>query len=481
MDPDTAFTPEEGRGPEEPCDGNRCSEGTALPGLHAWDRSYWQLFLSFRGLNVSLEWVGTGAGAGPEEHQTLGLLATVVSGNASGFALALTADFKYNRVGSVAPCRAALATTGDGGSGDGGSGDGGGGDGGSGDGGSGDSGGCLELAAHGLRTTAVRALTPAVRAHSSTIKAAIAATNTATNGTLRLALGGGHAGVTTESAATVGTLAALQVAVARARTLAAFTLAAPSAGEAAVAGAAAKVDLEDGGTAMQAGAMWNVLWHPTQAGPFISVSRSFTINPYEIFEWDTYFGALLLSFDAKSMPLAISSLIQVTKGKTLGPLLDGHGFVPGYSKGGRWLSEDRTERPVGATVLRRIWQRWRQPSGAEQLGAVQLGAEQLGAEQLGAEQLGAEQPDDSNSAVWPSWLLKLLYPDLLDWQKWLWASRRLEPLGLACAGSDPCIVPDGATGGEWCKPSWGMGQLQGARFESLDNSPMYVSFLNQLN
>ena len=430
MDPDTAFTPEEGRGPEEPCDGNRCSEGTARPGLHAWDRSYWQLFLSFRGLNVSLEWVGTGAGAGPEEHQTLGLLATVVSGNASGFALALTADFKYNRVGSVAPC-------------------------------SGDGGGCLELAAHGLRTTAVRALTPAVWAQSSTNMAAIAATNTATNGTLRLALGSGHAGVTTESAATVGTLAALQVAVARARTLAAFTLATPSAGEAAVEGAAAsKVDLEDGGTAMQAGAMWNVLWHPTQAGPFISVSRSFTINPYEIFEWDTYFGALLLSFDAKSMPLAISSLIQVTKGKTLGPLLDGHGFVPGYSKGGRWLSEDRTERPVGATILRRIWQRWRQPPGAEQFGAVQP---------------GAEQPDGSNrAAVWPSWLLKLLYPDLLDWQKWLWASRRLEPLGLACAGSDPCIVPGGGgSGGEWCKPSWGMGQLQGARFESLDNSPMY--------
>eukprot|EP01052_Picozoa_sp_SAG31_P050182 SAG31_NODE_11340_length_1040_cov_1.783209_1_plen_32_part_10 len=27
--------------------------------------------------------------------------------------------------------------------------------------------------------------------------------------------------------------------------------------------------------------------------------------------------------------MAISSLIQVTKGKTLGPKLDGHGFVPG--------------------------------------------------------------------------------------------------------------------------------------------------------
>ena len=59
------------------------------------------------------------------------------------------------------------------------------------------------------------------------------------------------------------------------------------------------------------------------------------MQPYEIFEWDTYFGALMLSFDpAAGLPLALSSLIQVTKGKTLGPRLDGKGFVPGYSKGG---------------------------------------------------------------------------------------------------------------------------------------------------
>lgn len=50
---------------------------------------------------------------------------------------------------------------------------------------------------------------------------------------------------------------------------------------------------------------------------------------------DTYFGALMLSHDRQgsTMGLAVSSLIQVTKAKTLGPYLDGHGFVPGYSKG----------------------------------------------------------------------------------------------------------------------------------------------------
>jgi hypothetical protein len=162
------------------------------------------------------------------------------------------------------------------------------------------------------------------------------------------------------------------------------------------------------------------------------------------------------------LDLAVSSLVQVTKGKTLGPKLDGHGFVPGYSKGGRWLSEDRTERPVGATILLQVLRRW--SSGA----AMSDGAAAAGAAGAGA-------------GRFPSWVLPLLYNDLMDWHQWLWRERLLPPLGLSCAGSDPCTVPDtGAGGGTpppasqlWCKKSWGMGELQGARFESLDNSPMY--------
>ena len=82
-----------------------------------------------------------------------------------------------------------------------------------------------------------------------------------------------------------------------------------------------------------------------------------------------------------------------------------------------------------------------------------------------------------------AWLLEVLYEDLKDWQEWLWTSRRLPPLLLGGMGSDPCTIPLPLTaethpsGSQeqqlWCKKSWGMGQLQGARFESLDNSPMY--------
>lgn len=158
----------------------------------------------------------------------------------------------------------------------------------------------------------------------------------------------------------------------------------------------------------------------------------------ELFEWDTFFGSLMLSFDRASLPLAISSVVQVIKSKTLGPNLDGHGFVPGYSKGGRWKSEDRTERPMGAQILLQIWQRW------------------------------ADDP----AAVPLRWALDLLFPDLLDWHNWLWTARR-GSTGLGQIGSDPCFVPGTNQTQRWCKPSWGMGQLQGARFESLDNSPMY--------
>lgn len=40
MDPAAVFTPEQGRGPEE-----TSSEATSRPGAHAWDRSYWQLYV----------------------------------------------------------------------------------------------------------------------------------------------------------------------------------------------------------------------------------------------------------------------------------------------------------------------------------------------------------------------------------------------------------------------------------------------------
>jgi len=70
--------------------------------LHAWDRSYWQLYLGWRGLNVSLEWTATNAGQGHDADQQLSLLATVVGGNASDFSLVLTGSFVFSRGGVAA-------------------------------------------------------------------------------------------------------------------------------------------------------------------------------------------------------------------------------------------------------------------------------------------------------------------------------------------------------------------------------------------
>jgi len=46
--------------------------------VHAFDRGYWQLYLQWRGFNVSLEWSGTNAAVGRAADQQLSLLATVV-------------------------------------------------------------------------------------------------------------------------------------------------------------------------------------------------------------------------------------------------------------------------------------------------------------------------------------------------------------------------------------------------------------------
>jgi len=96
MDPCAPFTQEQGRAPEEPR-----SPGVARPGIMAWDHSYWELTVGFGGVNVSLEWWGSGSGGGAAARESLSLLATVVGGDASGASLMLSADFKFDRAGVV--------------------------------------------------------------------------------------------------------------------------------------------------------------------------------------------------------------------------------------------------------------------------------------------------------------------------------------------------------------------------------------------
>ena len=425
LDPSAIFTPEQDRGQEEPK-----ADATARPGLHAYDRSYWALYVQYHGANVSLEWSGTHAGAGANATQELDLVATLIGAsaapssssssssstgesgsatfNASDYALLVSPSFVWNRAGAVA-----LAS----------------------------GGGAMSWSAVGLRDVTARALTPTLPSGVANGSSPYAPPGQSVFFAMPFVdggKGGGAAAVlsTDPSASLSAAAVTKRVSAARATTVAQYSPA-----------IAAKSDLAEAALAMSSCLMWNVIFHPTQLGPFVSVSRSFTQQPYEIFEWDTYFGATMLSSAPEGLAIALSSLIQVTKTKTVGPRLDLRGFVPGYSKGGRWLSEDRTERPIGAMTALRIYNRWHGKGGRNL-----------------------------------TWVLELIYDDLIDWHEWLWAKRLLPPLNLAVPGSNDCVVPPsaerakGAEGGEaqtvWCKKSWGMGELQGARFESLDNSPM---------
>ena len=135
---------------------------------------------------------------------------------------------------------------------------------------------------------------------------------------------------------------------------------------------------------------------------------------------DGVFASYQLSLDA--LDLSISNLIQVIKSKT--PF----GFIPNVKhskKGDLSVSVDRSEPPIGAMVLNKMYKKY----GQDIL-----------------------------------WLIKFLYNDLLDGVNWSWKRRRCKPKGLICLGSDPNEPDVDDT----------ENNMQAARYESgLDNSPMY--------
>ena len=115
-------------------------------------------------------------------------------------------------------------------------------------------------------------------------------------------------------------------------------------------------------------------------------------------------------------PCRDSNFIQVIRSKTA------KGMVPNFSAGGS-KSLDRSEPPIGAKVMLEMYKKYND-----------------------------------------TWLVELLYDDLVAWNSWFVAERMLGPLGLVSLGSDTI---DGYT-------DFAPGTMQGARFESgLDNSPMY--------
>ena len=343
---------------------------TVRVGPFAVDQSYWQFYVGFEGVNVSFSYTG---GAGP-----LHVLAEPVGCGGGGvdcgdYALVVMPRYLWWRVGALAVDGAA---------------------------------GTLSLTSLGATAaTAVRAsAAPVALPPKFKLPAPF---NTSAH--FALPLGNGAVGLREGAAAP--TVAELTSAVAAARK--------------AEEGRYAKYgDLAPVKEAVQAATLWNYIYSPAEYGPMLPVSRSWdfvrgahtTDWSYVIFDWDNIFASYMTSLDAAAKPIAYSNFIQVIRSRTA------RGFVPNYSAGGS-KSVDRTEPPIGATVLLELHTRFND-----------------------------------------TWLAEFLFDDLLAWSDWFVAEREFGPLGLVSLGSDNV---SGYT-------EFSAGQMQGARYESgLDNSPMY--------
>ncbi|HWG21713.1 MAG TPA: trehalase family glycosidase [Terracidiphilus sp.] len=101
---------------------------------------------------------------------------------------------------------------------------------------------------------------------------------------------------------------------------------------------------------------WDTIYDPGHRRVISPVSRDWSIGwgGYVLFDWDTFFGATLAGIGDRN--LAYANVIEILKEETP------EGFVPNYARAGDWKSSDRSEPPVGAiTVLglyRKYGDRW---------------------------------------------------------------------------------------------------------------------------
>ncbi len=101
---------------------------------------------------------------------------------------------------------------------------------------------------------------------------------------------------------------------------------------------------------------WDTIYEPEKRRVISPVSRIWSVGwgGYVIFDWDTFFAATMAGIGDKD--LAYADAIETLREETA------QGFVPNYARAGGWKSSDRSEPPVGAiTVLglyRKFHDRW---------------------------------------------------------------------------------------------------------------------------
>jgi hypothetical protein len=163
---------------------------------------------------------------------------------------------------------------------------------------------------------------------------------------------------------------------------------------------------------------WDTIYEPSKSRVVSPVSRVWSTGwgGYVLFDWDTFFAASLAAVGNRD--LAYADALEILREET------SEGFVPNYARAGDWKSSDRSEPPVGAITILRLY---------KQFG--------------------------------DRWLLRDSYDALLRWNQW-WAAQRTvgEYLVWGTDSQNQPRNPDDTS----------VGTLQGAKFESgLDNSPMY--------
>ena len=166
---------------------------------------------------------------------------------------------------------------------------------------------------------------------------------------------------------------------------------------------------------------WDTVYEPEHDRICSPVSRNWSesFGGYVLFDWDTYFAALLSQFGSRE--LAYLNAFAITNEATE------DGFVPNFGAADGVKSRDRSQPPVGAMTVLRLWERF---------------------------------GDD--------WFVREIFPALIRWNTWFAVHRTL-PDGTMCWGSEK-FVP---RAGRYFEVN-DLANLQGAKFESgLDNSPMY--------
>ena len=106
--------------------------------------------------------------------------------------------------------------------------------------------------------------------------------------------------------------------------------------------------------AMQIAQAWDTIYDPIMRAPITTVSRIWNKQwgGYVLFCWDTYFGALMQSLDNKV--LAYSNVFAITDSITT------DGFIPNYVCQNGFKSFDRSQPPVGSSVVLNIYNRYKE-------------------------------------------------------------------------------------------------------------------------